>query len=312
MTAAGSTAGGLAALSNDLAGAVEQAGRAVVAIHARRRIPSSGVIWRPGVIVTASHTVARDEDITIALADGSTVPATLAGRDETTDLAVLRAESAAAPPAERAEPGALRVGHLVLAVGRPGPDVTASLGVVSAVGGEWRTWQGGRIDRFVRLDLAIYDGFSGGALVEAGGRVLGINTSGLARATALTIPTSTVDRVTDQLLSGGTVARGYLGIASQPVRLPEGLQRSLGLESDIGLVIVNVEPDGPAGRAGVLLGDVLLALDGTSVRDPSDVLAALGSERVGKPLAARLLRGGQPVTVSITVGQRPQARTRRR
>jgi S1-C subfamily serine protease len=307
-----SPTGGLATLSNDLAGAVEQAARVVVAVHARRRIPSSGVVWRPGVIVAASHTLARDEDITVTLPDGRTVSATLAGRDDTTDLAVLRLDAPALTPAERADPAALRVGHLVLAVGRPGPSVTASMGVVSAVGGEWRTWQGGRIDRFVRLDLNIYDGFSGGALVEAGGRVLGINTSGLARATALTIPAATVDRVTDQLLSHGRVQRGYLGLASQPVRLPEGLRAALQLESDIGLVVVNVEPDGPADRAGMLLGDVIVAVDGTAVRDPADVLAALGPERVGNPLTARVLRGGQPVAVTITVGRRPQAQPRRR
>ncbi|HEU4647545.1 MAG TPA: trypsin-like peptidase domain-containing protein [Gemmatimonadales bacterium] len=314
MTAAAprSPAGGLAGLSNDLADAVEQAARSVVAVHARRRIPSSGVAWRPGVIVAASHALARDEDITVTLPDGHTVTATLAGRDETTDLAVLRVDAPSLPPAERADPTALRVGHFVLAVGRPGPNVTASMGVVSAVGGEWRTWQGGRIDRFVRLDLNIYDGFSGGALIEAGGRVLGINTSGLARATALTIPATTVDRVADQLLSHGRVQRGYLGLASQPVRLPEALRAALQLESGIGLVVVNVEPDGPADRAGVLLGDVIIAVDGTPVRDPADVLAALGPDRVGKPLTARVLRGGQPVAVTITVGRRPQAQPRRR
>jgi S1-C subfamily serine protease len=313
MTAAPtSPVGGLATLSNDLAGAVEQAARAIVAVHARRRIPSSGVVWRPGVVVAASHTLSRDEDITVTLPDGRTASATLAGRDDTTDLAALRLDAPSLAPAERADPAALRVGHLVLAVGRPGPSVTASMGVVSAVGGEWRTWQGGRIDRFVRLDLNIYDGFSGGALVEAGGRVLGINTSGLARATALTIPAATVDRVTDQLLSHGRVQRGYLGLASQPVRLPEGLRAALKLDTDIGLVVVNVESDGPADRAGVLLGDVIVAVDGTAVRDPADVLAALGPERVGNPLTVRVLRGGQPVAVTITVGRRPQAEPRRR
>ncbi len=313
MTAAPSgAAGSLAALSNDLAGAVERAAHSVVAIHGRRRIPSSGVAWRPGIVVTASHTVTRDEDLAITLPGGGTAPASLAGRDETTDLAVLRVEAPSLAAAPRADPAALRVGHLVLAVGRPGPGATASLGVVSAVGGEWRTWQGGRIDRFVRLDLAIYDGFSGGALIDAAGGVFGINTSGLARATALAIPATTVDRVTDQLLSSGRVARGYLGIASQPVRIPEGLRQALRLDSDIGLVIVNVEPGGPADQGGVLLGDVLLALEGAAVHDPTDVLAALGPDRVGQPLTARVLRGGQPITVTITVGQRPQEQRRRR
>ncbi|HZE73739.1 MAG TPA: S1C family serine protease [Gemmatimonadales bacterium] len=306
----GAATGVLAALSDDLATAVERAGRSVVAIHARRRIPSSGLVWRPGVVVTASHTVTRDEDITLTLPDAGTAPATLAGRDETTDLAVLRTDAAGLLPAERAETTALRAGNLVLAVGRPGTSLTASLGVVSAVGAEWRTWQGGRIDRFVRLDLAIYDGFSGGPLVEAGGRVLGINTSGLARGMPLTIPVSTVDRVADQILAGGRLGRGYLGLASQAVRLPEALRQALKLTGDFGLVVVNVEPGGPAERGGVLLGDILVALDGMPVADPRDVLAALTPERVGQAIKARVLRGGQPTEVTITVGPRPTTRRR--
>jgi S1-C subfamily serine protease len=309
MSTTAAAAGILAALSDDLAGAVERAARSTVAIHARRRIPSSGTAWRPGVIVAASHTIAREDEISLTLPDGRTAPATLAGRDETTDLAVLRTE-AALTPVERADAGALRIGNLVLAVGRPGQSVTASLGVLSAVGAEWRTWQGGRIDRFLRLDLSIYDGFSGGPLVEAGGRALGLNTSGLARGMALTIPGSTVDHVADQILSGGRLTRGYLGLASQPVRLPEGLRQGLNLGSDFGLVIVNVEPDGPADRAGVLLGDILVALDGAPVSEPADVLAALGPDRVGRPIAARLLRAGQPTEVTITVGSRPAGRRR--
>src|SRR6185503_1212907 len=217
-------AGVLAALSDDLAAAVERAGRSVVAIHARRRIPSSGIVWRPGVIVAASHTISREEDITLTLPDGATAPAVLAGRDDTIDLAVLRTEVAGLEPAERGAAAALRPGSVVLALGRPGTSVTASLGIVSAVGGEWRTWQGGRIDRFVRLDLAIYDGFSGGPLVDALGRVLGLNTSGLSRSAGVTIPVATVDRVTEQLLAGGRVRRGFLGVGTQPVRLPEALR----------------------------------------------------------------------------------------
>jgi S1-C subfamily serine protease len=307
----GTATGVLAALSDDLAAAVERAGRSVVAIHARRRIPSSGVVWRSGAIVTASHTVTRDEDITLTLPDGHTAPAVLAGRDETTGLAVLRTDAPGLAPAERADPGALRAGNLVLALGRPGTALTASLGVVSAVGEEWRTWQGGRIDQFVRLDIAIYDGFSGGPLVEAGGHILGINTSGLARGMPLTIPGTTVDRVADQVLAGGRLDRGYLGLASQPVRLPEGLRQSLRLAGDFGLVVVNVEPGGPADRGGVLLGDILIALDGAPVSDPRDVLAALTPGHVGRAIPVRVLRGGQPTELSITVGARPTA-TRRR
>lgn len=310
---ASSSGGPLAALSDDLAAAVDTVGRSVVAIHARRRIPASGVVWQPGVIVAAHHTIQRDDDITVTLHDGSTVSATLAGRDPSTDLAVLRlatsaGESGPGVPAAAAAEGAPRVGQLVLALGRPGTAVTASLGIVSAVGGEWRTWQGGTIDRFIRLDLNVYDGFSGGPLVDADGRVIGINTSGLARATALTVPAGTVARVAGQLLARGHVARGWLGIATQPVRLPAALQRSLGLEADGGLVVVNVEPESPADRGGLLIGDILVALDGQAVRDPGDVLAALGGDRIGKAVMLKVTRGGRAELVSVTVGERPRAR----
>jgi S1-C subfamily serine protease len=306
--AASSHDGLLAAVSNDLAAAVDTVGRSVVAIHARRRIPASGVVWQPGVIVAAHHTIQRDDEITVALHDGRTVTATLAGRDPSTDLAVLRVAEAEAPPpiASASEPP--RVGQLVLALGRPGASVTASLGIVSAVGGEWRTWQGGVIDRFVRLDLSVYDGFSGGPLIDAAGRVIGINTSGLARATAVTVPASTVARVAGQLLSRGHVARGWLGIATQPVRLPPALRRSVAADAEAGLVVVNVEPGSPADRGGLQIGDILLALDGRALSDPGDVLAALGGDRIGQAVSLRVARGGRAETLSVTVGERPRGR----
>jgi S1-C subfamily serine protease len=305
---AASTDGLLAALSNDLAAAVETVGRSVVAIHARRRIPASGVVWQPGVVVAAHHTIQRDDDITVTLHDGSSASATLAGRDPSTDLAVLRLADGATAPAATAATEIPRVGQLALALGRPGTSITASHGIVSAVGGEWRTWQGGTIDRFVRLDLAVYDGFSGSALVDATGRVAGINTSGLARATALTVPASTVSRVATQLLARGHVARGWLGIATQPVRLPAALLRCAGTVAAVGLVVVNVEPDSPADRGGLLIGDILLALDGHAVSDPGDVLAALGGDRIGQPVTLTVARGGRPEQLAVTVGERPRAR----
>lgn len=295
----------LEALSNGLADAAESAGRSVVAVHARRRIPASGVLWRPGVVVATSHTIRRDDEIAVTLDGGRTVRATLAGRDQGTDLAVLRLEGTPdSPAAAIGDAAQLRVGQLALALGRPGDAVTASLGVVSAVGDEWRTWHGGVIDRFVRLDVAIYDGFSGGPLVSAAGAVLGINTSALARAMAVTVPASTVTRVTDQILEGGRVRRGYVGLGMQPVRLPEGLVRANGLPHDTGLMVVTVEPGGPGDQAGILLGDVLVALDGAPVTDPAEVLALLGGDRVGRPLNARLIRAGQPAEATITVGER--------
>src|SRR6185295_9178423 len=172
--------------------------------------------------------------------------------------------------------------------------------------GEWRTWHGGTIDQFVRLDVSIYDGFSGGPLIDAGGRVLGLNTSGLSRGAALAIPVSTVNRVVEQLVKTGRVSRGYLGLGMQAVRLPAALVERLSLPNDVGLMVVSAEPGGPGDRAGILIGDVLVAVDDKPVTEPGDVLGALGGDQIGKPLATRIIRGGEPKTVSITIGERPQ------
>lgn len=298
----------LLALSNDLADAVEQAGSAVVAVNARQRMSSSGVHWRPGVVVTADHTVKREEEITVTLPDGRTVPATLAGRDLSTDVAVLKLPGVELPAAEIGDASLLKVGHMVLALGRPGESgLSASLGVVSAKSGAWRTWRGGQIDQFVRLDLTLYPGLSGGPLVDASGRVVGINTSGLSRRMDLVIPASTVNRVVDQLLEKGRIARGYLGLGMQPVRLPDTLKNTLNLSDTGGVIVVNVEQNGPGDQAGVLIGDVLVALDGKPVSDTGDVQAMLGPERVGKTISAHIVRGGLSVELAIAVGERPQS-----
>jgi S1-C subfamily serine protease len=297
----------LLALSHDLARAVERAGCAVVAVNARPRLPSSGVHWRQGVIVTAEHTIKREEEIAVTLPDGRSVPATFAGRDASTDLAVLKLPGGEFPTADVGDSAALKAGHLVLAVARPGErgrGLSASLGVISAVGGAWRTWSGGQIDQFVRLDLTLYPGFSGGPLVDAQGRVVGINTSG-PRNMVLAIPTSTVNRVIDQLLDKGRIARGYLGLGMQPIRLPETLRRTLNLTAQSGIIVVAVQPGSPAEQAGMLIGDVLLALDGKPMSDTTDVLAVLGPERVGQEVRASIIRGGVLSELMIPVGERP-------
>jgi S1-C subfamily serine protease len=298
----------LLALSNDLAGAVEGAGRSVVAVHARPRTPSSGVHWHRGVIVTADHTVRRDDEISVSLPDGRTVPATLAGRDASTDLAILKVQEAEFPAAEIGDAAALRVGHMVLAVARSSErGVSASWGVISALGGPWRTWHGGQIDQFIRLDVSLYPGFSGGPLVNAHGRVMGINTSG-PRSIVLTIPPSTVNRVVAQLLEKGRIARGYLGLGMQPVRLSESLKRTLNLPKTGGVIVVAVEPNSPAEKAGLLIGDVLLALDSVPVSDTTDVQALLGPERVGTTVGASIIRAGLLAERAIMIGERPQRR----
>jgi len=297
----------LLGLSNDLAGAVQQAGAAVVAVNARQRIPSSGIHWSPGVIVTSDHTVERDEEITVTLADGRTVPATLAGRDPSTDIAVLKVQGVEASTADIGDSNALAVGQMVLAVGRPGEHgLSASYGVISALSGNWSTYRGGQIDQFVRPDLTFYPGFSGGPLVNARGQIVGMNTSGLTRGLGVTIPASTVNRVADQLLSKGRIARGYLGLGFQPVHLPDSLKNTLNLTSNGGLIVVTVEQGGPAEQAGMFIGDVLVALDNTPITDIDAVQSMLGSDRVGKAITARVVRGGVLADVAITVAERPQ------
>lgn len=318
----------LTSLSDDLAAAVDRAARSIVAIHARPRIAASGIYWRDGLIVATSHTIRREQDIPITLPDGSRGRAQLAGRDSGTDLAILRLEE---PSASRLAPDTvsvpelapaddLRVGSVVLAVGRPGTDgVSASLGIVSAVGGKWRTWSGGEIDHFVRLDLSIYDGFSGGALVDAQGRLAGVNCSAIARGMPLTIPVATVERVASALLSGGRVPRGYLGIAMQPVRLGRALSERVGLAAQEGedggaraVLLMSVEPGSPADRAGLLVGDLLVEIDSHRVTEPGEVAEFLGSDRVGTSLPLSIVRGGERRSIDLQVGERPAERSRPR
>jgi S1-C subfamily serine protease len=287
----------LSALSNDLALAVERAGRSVVAVDARPRFSSCGVLWRPDVIVTAEHTIRREEEITVTLPDGTTHPATLAGSDPGTDLAVLKLAGAAAEPAV---PSAVEVrpGNLVLAVGRSQDSgVNATLGIISAVSGSWRTWRGGRLDHYIRLDVNMYPASSGAAVIDPSGAILGIATAALSRIAAVAIPASTVNRVLDEILARGKVSRGYLGVGLRPVSVPD---------HHTSLIVLSVEPDGPAAKAGVLVGDILVSLGGAAVADTDDVQTALESSGVGKVIEAELLRGGEPKRIAITVGERPR------
>ncbi len=286
----------LAALSTELAAIVERTGPSVVAVHARPRFSSSGVFWRPGVIVTAEHTIRREEEITVTLPDGSSAPAALAGSDAGTDVAVLKVDSTA-PVIPRAS-GDPSPGNLALALGRSeNSGVNATLGIVSAVSGEWRTWRGGRLDRYIRLDLTLYPGSSGGPVVNTAGEALGIATSALSRIAGLAIPAATVDRVVDEILARGRVARGYLGVGLQPVELPDHHK---------GLIVLSLEPEGPASRAGVLIGDILVELGGKAVSDTEDIQTALESRAVGQPVEAVFLRGGVSRKIAITVGERPR------
>lgn len=300
-----SSAGALSELSNQLAAAVDTASSSVVAIHARRRIPSSGILWRDGIIVSASHTVKKDTDITVTLLDGSDASAKVIGRDATTDVVALRLQGkTSGKPATLASDDASRVGSLVLAVGRPGRDVSASFGIVSAIGEGWRSWQGGRLERVLRLDLAIYDGFSGGALVDASGAVVGLNTSAFGRGTAAALPASVVNRVLDELLTLGHVRRPFLGVAVQPVTVSAALVQKHALAHDSALLVVSVGEGSPAERAGLYVGDALIEANGQPLRRPTDLLDQLASSKANESLTFKLLRGGNVSTVSVSPADR--------
>lgn len=305
MAEATSSGGLLASLSEELASAVEQAGRSVVTVHGRRRLPASGIVWPGGVIATADHVLERDEDLTVTDSAGNQIQVTLVGRDPGSDIAVLRPAGGTLQAAELAAPGSVRVGHLVLALGRPGPGgAMASFGVVSAVGDTWRTARGGTVEGYIRADLALYPGFSGGPLVNAGGQVVGLNSSHLARGQEMAIPAQAVDGVVRTLLAGGKVKRAYLGIGSQPVQLPAPLREKLGLASEVGLMIVWVEPGSPAEKGGLFMGDVLISLADQPLTGVEALQALLGSGAVGQPIKAAILRGGERKEVSITPGER--------
>ncbi|MEP6538627.1 MAG: trypsin-like peptidase domain-containing protein [Bryobacteraceae bacterium] len=283
----------LETFSNDLAAAVEAAGQSLLAVNGRPKTPSSGIHWRAGIVVTTNHTLQQDDDITVTTSKGDTLPATVAGRDPGTDIAVLKVPGLEIPVSELAETASVKVGHIVLALGR---GITASLGTISSKSGAWRTWRGGSIDSFIRPDVNIYTGFSGGALIDAAGKVIGMNTSGLSRGGGLTLPASTVSRVCDELSKRGRIARGYLGIGMQPVRLSP---------TSSGLIVLSVEQDGPAHKAGLLVGDILIAIGNTPLHDTGDLQTALAAELIDKPVVLNIVRGGKPAEVTVTVGERP-------
>jgi len=295
----------LQSLSRDLANVVEQAGAAVVAVNARRHLSSSGVYWRDGVIVTAAHTLRRTENISVILSSGETVAATLAGADSSTDLAVLKITSPKLNVPSLGETSQLKIGHIVLAVGRGTQrGLNATLGIVGVLSGAWRSWRGGLIDQFIGLDLDLHPGAAGGPLVDPHGRILGINTSGLSHNTELTIPVSTVNRVVEQLLEKGHIGRGYLGLGMYAIPLPEELQSALALSTGSGLIVVSVEPEGPGAKAGVFLGDVIVALEDKAVSNIRDLQTFLEPESVGKTIPVSLIRSGKPTEVNVTIGER--------
>lgn len=298
---------GLKEVSNELAIATEKAGAHTVAVHTGPRGSSSGIIWRSGVIVTAEHALRSDEEIRVTLPDGREVSAALAGRDASSDVAVLKCAEATTAVGDWGATEGLRAGSLALVVGRTrvsGP--VAALGVVSLSAKERRSWGGTTMRPYVRLDVSLQRTAVGGAVLDAGGKIVGMATPRFAGFGALVLSGSTVNPIVDALLKTGSVPRGYLGVGLQPVRLPESLRQTLSLNQKAGVIALEVAPAGPAGKAGVLVGDIFVAINEKPVQHLGDVHSQMGSSEVGKKIQAKLIRGGELRDVAVEVGQRPE------
>jgi len=290
--------------SNDLVVAVERGGAGTVLVDARNRYPASGIAYTADLVLTADHVITRDDNLRVATADNKSFPAAIAGRDPNSDLALLRLTEKVLKPAEVAA-NSPKVGQLVLALGRPSNEgLQASWGIITAIGGPTRTGRGGLLEEYIQTETTSYPGFSGGPLVNTNGEVLGLNTSGLTRGMALTIPVKFAWRIADALAKHGTVKRGYLGVRTQPVDISVSARQALKREQEHGLLVMWLEEKGPAEKSGLLVGDIIVAIGGEAVGDPDDLFAALNSDIVGKSIAVELLRGGKPETIQVVAGER--------
>lgn len=290
-------------LSNSLTSAVGKGGASTLLVDGRRRYPASGIAYSEDLVLTADHVVTREENLKVTLPDGRTLEATLAGRDPGSDLALIRLSEKVLTPAQTS--ASVKVGQLVLALGRPNEQgVQASWGIVTSINGPARTHRGGLLDEFIQTETTPYPGFSGGPLINTEGEVLGLNTSGLTRGSSLTIPVNAAWRIADALARHGSVRRGYLGVRTQPVEIPEAARQALNREGRRGLLVLWLDENGPAQSGGLFVGDTITAVGGQPVGDPDDLFAALNSETVGKPTPVEVLRGGKPETVTVTVGER--------
>jgi S1-C subfamily serine protease len=291
-------------LSDAAAEAAERAGKSTVLVDARRKFPASGIAISADTILTADHVVERDEDIKVILADGTEVNAKLLGRDPGSDLAVLKLEKASATPADVSKTPA-RVGQFVLAIGRPSSKgIESSFGSVNAIGGPVRTGRGGRLEGFIKTDVVSYPGFSGGPLVNGDGTIFGINTSGFGSGSAITIPAEIAWKIAEALVKDGKIKRGYLGIRSQTVDLTADGRKALKREQEHGLLIVGMEEDSPAGKSGLLVGDILVGVAGEAIEHHDELFTKLSGDVVGKSTAMDVLRGGKLETIKVVVGER--------
>jgi S1-C subfamily serine protease len=293
-------------LSNALALATGRAAASVVAIHTETRGSSSGIVWRAGVIVTSEHALRRDEEIQVTLPNGRVAPATLAGRDPSTDLAVLKVEEADSAVTEFGEVTAVKPGSLTLVVGRTrasGP--VAALGVVSLVATERRSWTGASLSPYVRLDIGLQPTAVGGVVIDAHGKAVGLATPRFARFGAIAVPVSVIDKITDTLLKQGRIPQGYLGVGLQSVRLPNALRETLQRNEKSAVIVLELHPDGPADKAGIVIGDILVSLGSHPLTRLEDVQALLTGDAIGKSLPLKYVRGGSVQERSIIVAERP-------
>jgi serine protease Do len=296
----------LSGISNELSEIVQSLDPYVVSVRARRHYPSSGLRWGSDAIVTASHTIEREEDITIRFADGATAEASFVGRDRGSDLAVLRVERSGASVADRGVATRVKVGEVALIVGRsPDSGLNASFGIVSAASGPWRTWAGGQLDQYLRLDVRMFPQSSGGAVVNGQGQIVGMATPALSRIAPLAISAATITSVAAKLLERGFVPRGYLGIGVHAVPCGQGLREKLSLSNQSGLMVLTVEPGGPAEKGGVLAGDILLAVDEVTLESIEDLQRFSHSVAIGKTAKIKLIRGGALQEARVVVGERP-------
>jgi S1-C subfamily serine protease len=297
------TVGSLVALSDATAQLVERAAGSIVSIRGGGRWHTSGIHWRSGIIVTAEEVLERDENIELTLPGGRSVEASLVGRDPTTDVAVLRFRPDGLPTAATAK-APLRAGEAIFAVGNHDGTALAAFGIVALASGAWRSSRGGTIDEFLRLDLTLSPAAEGGALIDAQGRVLGMTVLG-PRRRPLAIPTSTIERAVDQLLARGHVFRAYLGAGLRPLRRERRQDGSPAASGERGVLVVDVDPEGPAKRAGLLVGDVITTWGGKSINHVRDVMHLLGPESVGTTVDLGLVRGGATATLQVILGERP-------
>ena len=292
--------------SNALAQATERASASVVAVHTEARGSSSGIVWRPGVIVTSEHALRRDEEIQLTLPIGRVVPATLVGRDPSTDIAVLKCSEADTAVPLFGDVSALKPGTLTLVVGRTrasGP--VAALGVVSLLASDRRTWTGASLTPYIRLDIGLQPTAIGGAVIDASGNLVGLATPRFARFGAIAVPASTINKISDTLLKQGRIPRGYLGVGLQPVRLPNDLRETLQRNEKTAAIALEVHPDGPADKAGIVIGDILVSLGGQSITRLEDVQSLLAGDAIGKTLPLKFIRGGAVQDGNIVVAERP-------